>query len=148
MKNINNIDDYPTDYNWLPIEDQQKILKIMNTRQKLADQYWQICKDSYIESESYDVNLDEYMYTISTIMDKDINEKLYLYNAAINFISGARIAYASLGIMVEYNWPNHKGEWFLATASDASAYENSQEEEEIDQPVLQNILLHYGDVGI
>ena len=148
MRNINSIDEYPSDYFWLTQEEQEKILKFMNTRQKIADQYWQICKDAYDEFGS-DVELDEYKYTFITLIDKDINEKLLAYNVAINFLSGARIAYATLGIMLEYNWPNHKNEWFLATAEDATNYENSIDEPiEEDLPTTQNVLLHYGDVGI
>lgn len=69
------------------------------------------------------------------------------YNAATNFLTGMKIAYASLGIKVEYNWPNHKNEWFLATREDAENYENAPEESD-EEPINQNTLLSYGDVGI
>ena len=145
IKNIDPIESYPENYDSLGNEYKEKIITLMNIRQKVADEYWRICKDSYEDIE--DEELDEYKYTFTTLLDKELNERLAAYNAAINFLSGMRIAYASLGIKVEYNWPNHKDEWFLATREDAENYENAEETQE-DPPVTQNVLLHYGDVGI
>ena len=145
MKNINDISTYPSDYNWLSEEQQDKIVTILNARQKIADEYWTLCKDIYENEECLDTDDYKTIFTISA--DKETNEKLRIYNNLINFLSGMKIAYASIGIMVEYNWPDHKGEWFLATQEDAINYENAPEEP-ADQPVIQNILLSYGDIGI
>jgi len=143
VKNIDSIESYPENYDSLGEQYQERIITLMNTRQKVADEYWRICKDSYENIEE----LDEYKYTFTTLLDKELNEKLAAYNAAINFLTGMKIAYASLGIKVEYNWPNHKNEWFLATREDAENYENVPEESD-EEPINQNTLLSYGDVGI
>lgn len=145
MKNINDISTYPSDYNWLSEEQQNKIVTILNARQKIADEYWTLCKNIYENEECLDTDDYKTIFTISA--DKETNEKLRIYNNLINFLSGMKIAYASIGIMVEYNWPDHKGEWFLATQEDAINYKNAPEEP-ADQPVIQNILLSYGDIGI
>ena len=52
MKNINDISTYPSDYNWLSEEQQDKIVTILNARQKIADEYWTLCKDIYENEES------------------------------------------------------------------------------------------------
>lgn len=143
VKNIDPIESYPENYDSLGEQYQEKIITLMNVRQKVADEFWRICNDSYENIEE----LDEYKYTFTTLLDKSLNERLMAYNAAVNFLTGMRIAYASLGIKVEYNWPNHKNEWFLATREDAENYENAPEESD-EEPINQNTLLSYGDVGI
>lgn len=143
VKNIDPIENYPENYNSLGEEYQEKIITLMNVRQKVADEFWRICNDSYEDIEE----LDEYKYTFTRLLNKSLNERLMAYNAAVNFLTGMKIAYASLGIKVEYNWPNHKNEWFLATREDAENYENAPEESD-EEPVNQNVLLSYGDVGI
>lgn len=145
VKNIDPIESYPESYDSLGEQYQEKIITLMNVRQKVADEFWRICNDSYEDIETEE--LDEYKYTFTTLLNKSLNERLMTYNAATNFLTGMKIAYASLGIKVEYNWPNHKDEWFLATREDAENYENAVEEPE-DPPAPQNVLLHYGDVGI
>ena len=145
VKNIDPIESYPENYESLGEQYQEKIVTLMNIRQKVADEYWRICNDSYEDIETEE--LDEYKYIFTTLLNKSLNEKLTAYNAATNFLTGMKIAYASLGIKVEYNWPNHKDEWFLATREDAENYENAIEEPTED-PVDQNELLSYGDVGI
>lgn len=147
MRNINNISDYPSNYEWLETEKQNKILELMNTRQKVADEYWNLCKNIYEDKDCLELNDYKTIFTVS--IDKDIEEKLRIYNNMINFISGARIAYATLGIMLEYNWPNHKNEWILATIEDAEAYLNAPEVEGASsEPITNKLLLGYGDVGI
>lgn len=145
VKNIDPIESYPENYDSLGEQYQERIITLMNVRQKVADEFWRICNDSYEDIEIEE--LDEYKYTFTTLLNKSLNEKLTAYNAAVNFLTGMKIAFASLGIKVEYNWPNHKDEWFLATREDAENYENAVEEPE-DSPAPQNVLLHYGDVGI
>ena len=145
VKNIDPIESYPENYDSLGEQYQERIVTLMNIRQKVADEFWRICNDSYEDLETEE--LDEYKYTFTTLLNKSLNERLMAYNAATNFLTGMKIAYASLGIKVEYNWPNHKDEWFLATKEDAENYENAVEEPE-DLPVPQNVLLHYGDIGI
>lgn len=143
VKNIDPIESYPENYDSLGEQYQEKIITLMNARQKVADEFWRICNDSYENIEE----LDEYKYIFTTLLDKSLNERLMAYNAAVNFLTGMKIAYASLGIKVEYNWPNHKNEWFLATREDAENYENAPEESD-EEPINQNVLLSYGDVGI
>ncbi len=143
IKNIDPIESYPENYDSLGEEYQEKIITLMNVRQKVADEFWRICNDSYEDIEE----LDEYKYVFTRLLNKSLNERLMAYNAAVNFLTGMKIAYASLGIKVEYNWPNHKNEWFLATREDAENYENAVEESN-EEPINQNVLLSYGDVGI
>lgn len=145
MKNINPITDYPSNYDWLTEEQQNKILNLMTNNQKMVDAYWKLCKDSAENFEQ--TNLDDMTYIHTEMLDKTLNDKLAVYNIAANFLSGMRIAYASLGIMLEYNWPGHKNEWILATTEDAENYENAPEESD-EEPINQNVLLSYGDVGI
>ena len=143
VKNIDPIESYPENYDSLGEQYQERIVTLMNARQKVADEFWRICNDSYENIEE----LDEYKYIFTTLLNKSLNERLMAYNAATNFLTGMKIAYASLGIKVEYNWPNHKNEWFLATREDAENYENAPEESD-EEPINQNTLLSYGDVGI
>ena len=93
------------------------------------------------------------LYNSEENNDED-NEKskqyLRIYNKITTILTGAKNAYAILGIMCEYDWPNHKQEWFLATKEDAQNYEDSQdiEPENESDTVPDNSLLDYGDIGI
>lgn len=145
-KNIDSVESYPENYDFLQESTQETIITLMNKRQKIADMCWEVCKDS-IETEYTDLNDFQYIY--EKITDKNIQEKLLVYNISFNMISAMKIAYSSLGIKVEYNWPNHKGEWFLATKEDAINYENYEEPEpEVNPLDPASMLLTYGEVGI
>lgn len=147
VKNIDPIESYPENYDSLGEQYQERIITLMNVRQKVADEFWRICNDSYEDIETEE--LDEYKYTFTTLLNKSLNERLMAYNAATNFLTGMKIGYASLGIKVEYNWPNHKSEWFLATKEDAINYENYEEPEpEVNPLDPASMLLTYGEVGI
>ena len=125
--NIQSINDYPDDYTWLSIDDQQKIINYMNGMQELANRYY----------ETYRNNIEEY---------KDLGTYIKQYNHTVTSLTGSKNAYATLGIMVEYDWPKHKGKWFLATKTDAIFAENYQEEDE-NPTINKNILLDYTEIG-
>mgnify|MGYP003296888677 CR=1 FL=1 len=119
--NIQDIDKYPDDYNWLSSEEQIKILGYMRGMQDLCERYYR----KYFEETE----------------EKDLR----LYQHTLTGLTGAKNAYATLGIMVE-KWGNN-GEWILATKIDAETYNNeddSSAEEVIEQI---NSLLDYTDVG-
>jgi hypothetical protein len=83
--------------------------------------------------------------------EEDIETRyLRLYNHTVTSLTGSKNAYATLGIMFEYDWPNHPNKWFLATQQDAIDYNEFQESEVDDtiSQVLTSSLLSYGDVGI
>ena len=124
--NIQSIDQYPLDYNWLSLEDQQKIIGYMNGMQELANRYY----------KTYQDNIEEY---------QELGTYIKQYNHTITSLTGSKNAYATLGIMVEYDWPKNRGKWILATKDDALYAENYQEEE--SSTINKNILLDYTDVG-
>lgn len=125
--NIQSIDNYPENYNWLSIEIQEKILGYLNGMQELANRYY----------KKYQENIEEY---------EELGTYIKQYNHTITSLTGSKNAYATLNIMVEYDWPNYRGKWILATKNDAIYAEehiNDTDEEDINQ----NILLDYTDVG-
>lgn len=148
IKNIDSIESYPANYDFLQESAKETIVTLMNKRQKIADMCWEICKSSITETEYINLD-DDFQYIYETITDKNIQEKLLTYNISINIISAMKMAYSSLGIKVEYNWPNYKNEWFLATREDAINYENTTDDDSGNEEfTFQNNLLRYGDVGI
>ena len=120
--NVQDVDKYPDNYGSLISLEREKILNYMNGMQNLADRYYQ-----------------KYF--------KDSDDKsLKLYQHTLTGLTGAKNAYATLGIMVE-NW-GENGEWILATKQDAENYINKQDNpiEEVIEEI--NKLLDYTDVGI
>lgn len=124
--NVQSIDLYPSDYNWLSSEDKQKILGYMNGMQELANRYYKTYRD----------NIEKY---------KELGTYIKQYNHTVTSLTGSKNAYATLGIMVEYDWPKHRGKWILATKANAIYAENYSEEE--STTINKNILLDYTDVG-
>ena len=136
--NVQDIDKYPDNYDFLEPEQKMKIIGYMNGIQKLADRY----NAKYITELEFSVDNND--------VPNDINRYLRLYNHTITSLTGSKNAYATLGIMCEYDWPHHANEWILATKQDAIDYNNFQETE-VDEEVnniLDNTLLDYSDVGI
>ena len=128
VKNIQSIDMYPEKYAEEDSDIWDAIVNYMNGMQELANRYY----DQYLEN----------------IEDNDKTGKYIVqYNHTITSLTGSKNAFAILNIMVEYDWPDHKGEWFLATKEDALAYENYQEPEDTEPITYTNQLLDYGDVG-
>ena len=117
--NIQSIDKYPTNYNFLSEEEQNKILSYMNGMQDLANQYYQ-----------------KYF--------KDSDDKsLKLYQHTLTGLTGAKNAFATLGIMVE-KW-GINDEWILATKIDAENYNDTEEQtHEVIKEI--NELISYGDI--
>jgi len=125
--NIQELDQYPDNYDGLSGEDQAIILGYMNGMQALANRYYR-----------------EYMDHIEDHIDT--GKYIRQYNHTITSLTGSKNAYATLGIMVEYNWPGYKGLWVLATREMAETYRNDEiDENEI--PENYNILLDYSDIG-
>lgn len=126
--NIQSIDDYPDNYDWLSIENQNKIINYMNGMQELANRYYKIYRD----------NIEKY---------QDLGTYIKQYNHTVTSLTGSKNAYATLGIMVEYDWPEHRRKWILATKTDAILAKDYQEEEKEDITINKNILLDYSEVG-
>ena len=126
--NIQSLDDYPENYNWLSEEDRGIILGYMNGMQALADHYY----------ETYINNIEDHIETGNYIRQ---------YNQTVTSLTGSKNAYATLGIMVEYDWPHHPGIWVLATREMAESYIADEEFNESDSTENQNTLLDYSDVG-
>ena len=118
--NIQDISKYPTNYSYLTEEQQFKILSYMNGMNELANSYYK----KYFE-------------------DAD-TKNLQLYQHTLTGLTGAKNAYATLGIMVE-KWGTTNNEWILATKRDATDY--NETEDQITE-VINGIdnLLSYGDI--
>lgn len=118
--NIQDISKYPDNYDNLQEEDKIKILSYMNGMQALAERY-----------------------CIKYFKDSDNNKNLQLYQHTLTGLTGAKNAYATLGIMVE-KW-GINGEWILATKIEAENYNNTEEASEI---IIEKIneLINYGDI--
>lgn len=125
--NVQELDQYPEDYEWLSEDDQNVILGYMNGMQALANRYY----------KEYMDHIEEHI---------DTGKYIRQYNHTVTSLTGSKNAYATLGIMVEYDWPNYRGMWILATRSMAESY--GDEEEQEDVPIINpNTLLDYSDVG-
>ena len=120
--NIQNIEKYPDDYSWLGQEEQTKILGYMNGMQALAQRYF----------NRYSENV------------QDNKRFLSLYQHTLTGLTGAKNAYATLGIMVEFDFPRAKNKWILATKEDAQAYIDYQGDEIAQNSITD--LIDYGDI--
>lgn len=136
IDNINLIDQYPENYDdWDAIKIQYAT-DYMNEAQALSEAYYN--KHEEFEGEDEEQHL----------------EYLGLFQHSLTSLAGSKNAYATLGIMMEYNWPGHERVWFPATRGDAETYAELQENEgntpteEGEEPVRpdEDILLDYGDV--
>lgn len=117
--NIQSIDKYPTNYNFLSEEQQNKILSYMNYMNELAKKYY----------KKYFLDADD--------------KNLRLYQHTLTGLTGAKNAFATLGIMVE-KW-GINDEWILATKTDATNYNDTKEQiHEIIEEI--NELINYGDI--
>ena len=117
--NIQDISKYPTNYNFLTEGEQSKILSYMNGMDELANSYYK-----------------KYF--------KDADTKnLQLYQHMLTGLTGAKNAYATLGIMVE-KWGTNN-EWILATKVDATNY--NETEDQITEVINEiDNLLSYEDI--
>ena len=118
--NIQDIEKYPENYLNINENNKVKILYYMRGMQDLANHYY----EKYFKEAE----------------DKDLR----LYQHTLTGLTGAKNAYATLGIMVE-KWGKN-GEWILATKQDAENYVN--EEDDSAQEIIEQIneLIDYGDI--
>lgn len=141
--NVQDIELYPDNYEWLDKEQQLIIISYLNGVQDLANRYY----SRYLEELNSTFDL-----TNKEKHEKDIEKYLRLYNHTVTSLTGSKNAYATLKIMCEYDWPNHSQKWFLATKQDAQDYNDFQEsevEDNIDDILdRSSSLLQYGEVGI
>lgn len=141
--NVQDVDLYPENYDWLTPDQKTVIISYMNGVQDLADRYY----DNYWTELNATFDLSE-----AEKRNKDINKYLRLYNHTTTSLTGSKNAYATLNIMCEYDWPGHAQRWFLATKEDAQNYNEFQEtevEENIDDILNgSSSLLSYGEVGL
>lgn len=101
IDNINNVDEYPDNYDNLTDEMKTKILNYFNDQQALADTYYQ---KHIIQSE---------MRT----------EYLKLYDHVMDLLCGGKNILSVMGIKVEFDW-RKPHEWILATKEDYLYREN------------------------
>lgn len=138
--NVQDIDLYPEDYNWLDQDQQLVIISYLNGVQDLANRYY----NNYLQEL-------EKTFDSTEKHEKDVERYLRLYNHTVTSLTGSKNAYATLKIMCEYDWPGHSQKWFLATKQDAQNYNEFQEsevEDNIDDILDRSSLLTYGEVGI
>ena len=96
ITNVNQVVEYPENYDFIPELMQDKILLYMNKAQLNAERYYLLHIQEPDKKEAY----------------------LKLYNHEMDILAGAKNILSILGIKVEYNWcGNH--EWILATKKDA-----------------------------
>ena len=138
--NVQDIDLYPEDYNWLDQDQQLVIISYLNGVQDLANRYY----NNYLQEL-------EKTFDSTEKHEKDVERYLRLYNHTVTSLTGSKNAYATLKIMCEYDWPGHSQKWFLATKQDDQNYNEFQEsevEDNIDDILDRSSLLTYGEVGI
>lgn len=140
VKNIQEPERYPINYDFLSKEEIKKIVSYMNGVQGLADHYYQ----KYTNELNATIGTD--------ISEEKVSRYLNLYNHTLTSLTGSKNAYAILGIMCEFDWPNHGHRWFLATAKDAEFYNHfietqHEHEDYINDVLFSTNLLTYGDVG-
>ncbi|HBP43422.1 MAG TPA: hypothetical protein DD621_01875 [Clostridiales bacterium] len=100
VKNINTVDEYPDNYDFLSKDTQNKIVEYMNNYQEDAN--------------------NNYEKHITALDDKSRSMYLDLYNHVVDILIGSKNAYSIVGIKLEYNW-NHDSKWLLATKADYQA---------------------------
>ena len=96
INNVNQIAEYPENYNFIPELTQDKILLYMNKAQLNAERYYLLHIQEPDKKEAY----------------------LKLYNHEMDILAGAKNVLSIMGIKVEYNWCGNR-EWILATKKDA-----------------------------
>ena len=102
IDNINKIEDYPVNYDFLPIQVQNSIVEYFEYTMSTARSYYR----QFLSAE-----------------EPEKARYYALYCQELDNISGAKDAMAVTGVMVEYNWPNHEHKYFLANRQDAIDYE-------------------------
>lgn len=100
-----NIDQYPADYYYVISQD--TLSRIVNYLNQLGEKL----------NDSYDL--------LGMINVRDIaRQSKKDYDRTLNEINGIIAALAAGGIVIEYDWPGHRGEFFAATYDDACTYED------------------------
>ena len=107
INNINTEDEYPDNYDDVDSTIQKVIVTYLNEQQDLANDYY----DKHIMNED------------------EKNQYLALYNHQLDLLCGGKNVLSVMGIKAEYNWPNHKSKWFLATKTDYEARESTDDSE-------------------
>ena len=108
INNVNQIAEYPENYDFIPKLTQDKILLYMNKAQLNAERYYLLHIQEPDKKEAY----------------------LKLYNHEMDILAGAKNVLSIMGIKVEYNWYEigssdflyawcGNREWILATKKDA-----------------------------
>ena len=135
IRNTEDVLEYPEDYNYLTEEQKIIIVNYLNAVQDLADRYYEkhLQDEDTAEHERY----------------------LKLYNQTMSELTGAKSAYTTMGVRVEYNWPGHYHKWILATRADAQNYldhaddpypDCNDAEQDVENIAPSNGLLSYTDV--
>lgn len=96
ITNVNQVAEYPENYDFIPELMQDKILLYMNKAQLNAERYYLLHIQEQDKKEAY----------------------LKLYNHEMDILSGAKNILSIMGIKAEYDWCGNR-EWILATREDA-----------------------------
>lgn len=112
IKNINEQDEYPENYDNLNQYEKRDIEKYMNDEQETANRHY----EKHITAESED----------------EREQYLDLYRHVQDVLIGSKNAFSLLHIKVEYNWKND-GKWHLATKSDYEKYNGLSDKCTCDQ---------------
>lgn len=107
IRNYNDVMEYPVNYSFLKEETKKTILKYFKEQEELKEFYYK----KHILKEQHKLTEEE-----------ALKDYLRLYQHQMTLLAGGKNVLSILGIKVEYNWPNHKHEWILATQDDALAY--------------------------
>lgn len=132
INNLQQVDDYPENYDNITDEQKNIIINFMNAMQDLANRYYKEYFDSEILNKENNNDRKEHL--------------LKLYQQTVDTLTGAKNAYRTLGFMVEYNWPQKKGKWILATKKDAAYYEEHKNDKPSDYERTTQTLIQYGDI--
>lgn len=99
--------DYPEHYNYLTKDQQESVLSWFNTTKDIERSIISTSVKSKSEREL-----------------KAFFENRERYETQLR---GAQSILRTMGVFVEYNWPGHEHEYFLATSADAERYRKEHE---------------------
>lgn len=98
--------DYPQNYDWLPLAKQQAIIDMMQENSESRANMFKLARSKTHMAEKY---RDFAERQWSKMCDRE--------NAMLDILE-------ALGIKVEYDWVGHRGTYFLATYDDALAQQD------------------------
>ena len=98
--------EYPQNYDWLPLEKQQAIIDMMQENAESRAHMFKLARSKTRVAEKY-----------RDFAERQWNKRCDRENAMLDILE-------VLGIKVEYDWVGHRGTYFLATYDDALAQQD------------------------